>query len=102
MSVTPVRARVSASGRPRLRRPAEGPPTAGLLPAEEDPRIRLVAALARDAVGHLSGPQREELRACHPPRPALRPHWPKRIASKWPTAGSIRSPRFESGAHDCP
>ncbi|WP_445056562.1 CGNR zinc finger domain-containing protein [Streptomyces griseus] len=53
---------------PQLRWPAEGPPTAGLLSAETDPRVRLVAALARDAVDFLSGPERERLRACHAPR----------------------------------
>ncbi|MFJ6610470.1 CGNR zinc finger domain-containing protein [Streptomyces sp. NPDC091289] len=53
---------------PQLRWPAEGPPTAGLLSAEADPRVRLVAALARDAVDFLSGPERERLRACHAPR----------------------------------
>ncbi|MGW6713194.1 MULTISPECIES: CGNR zinc finger domain-containing protein [Streptomyces] len=53
---------------PQLRWPAEGPPTAGLLSAEGDPGVRLVAALARDAVDFLSGPQREHLRACRAPR----------------------------------
>ncbi|MGW8486544.1 CGNR zinc finger domain-containing protein [Streptomyces sp. NPDC055886] len=53
---------------PQLHWPAEGPPTAGLLSTEGDPGVRLVAALARDAVDFLSGPQREHLRACHAPR----------------------------------
>lgn len=53
---------------PQLHWPAQGPPTAGLLSVEADPRVRLVAALARDAVDFLSGPQREQLRACHAPR----------------------------------
>ncbi|MGW6585299.1 CGNR zinc finger domain-containing protein [Streptomyces globisporus] len=53
---------------PQLRWPAEGPPTADLLSAEGDPGVRLVAALARDAVDFLSGPQREHLRACRAPR----------------------------------
>ncbi|CAM5656084.1 hypothetical protein GCM10010253_47120 [Streptomyces badius] len=53
---------------PQLHWPAEGPPTSGLLSAEDDPGVRLVAALARDAVDFLSGPQRERLRACHAPR----------------------------------
>ncbi len=53
---------------PQLHWPAQGPPTAGLLSAEADPRVRLVAALARDAVDFLSGTQREQLRACHAPR----------------------------------
>ncbi|MGW3499818.1 CGNR zinc finger domain-containing protein [Streptomyces globisporus] len=53
---------------PQLHWPAEGPPTTGLLSAEGDPGVRLVAALARDAVDFLSGPQREHLRACRAPR----------------------------------
>ncbi len=53
---------------PQLRWPAEEQPTAGLLSAEDDPGVRLVAALARDAVDFLSGPQREHLRACRAPR----------------------------------
>ncbi|OCC10893.1 CGNR zinc finger [Streptomyces sp. PTY087I2] len=53
---------------PQLRWPAGENPTSGLLSAEDDPGVRLVAALARDAVDFLSGPQREQLRACHAPR----------------------------------
>ncbi|CAM5475568.1 ABATE domain-containing protein OS=Streptomyces microflavus OX=1919 GN=HUT09_20760 PE=4 SV=1 [Streptomyces microflavus] len=53
---------------PQLDWPAEGAPAARLLSAEDDPRVRLVAALARDAVDFLSGPEREQLRACHAPR----------------------------------
>ncbi|WP_207565362.1 CGNR zinc finger domain-containing protein [Streptomyces sp. CA-256286] len=53
---------------PQLDWPAEGAPAARLLSAEDDPRVRLVAALARDAVDFLSGPGREQLRACHAPR----------------------------------
>lgn len=53
---------------PQLRWPAGDDPTSGLLSAEDDPGVRLVAALARDAVDFLSGPQREQLRACHAPR----------------------------------
>ncbi|WP_209440438.1 CGNR zinc finger domain-containing protein [Streptomyces microflavus] len=53
---------------PQLDWPAEGAPAARLLSAEDDPRVRLVAALARDAVDFLSGPERERLRACHAPR----------------------------------
>ncbi|MFJ7061299.1 CGNR zinc finger domain-containing protein [Streptomyces griseobrunneus] len=53
---------------PQLDWPAEGAPVARLLSAEGDPRVRLVAALARDAVDFLSGPEREQLRACHAPR----------------------------------
>ncbi|MFF6908046.1 CGNR zinc finger domain-containing protein [Streptomyces sp. NPDC012389] len=53
---------------PQLEWPAERAPAARLLSAEGDPRVRLVAALARDAVDFLSGPEREQLRACHAPR----------------------------------
>lgn len=53
---------------PQLHWPDEGPPAARLLSAEDDPGVRLVAALARDAVDFLSGPERERLRACHAPR----------------------------------
>jgi len=53
---------------PQLDWPAEGAPAARLLSAEDDPRVRLVSALARDAVDFLSGPEREQLRACHAPR----------------------------------
>lgn len=53
---------------PRLEWPAAGTPVARLLSAENDPRVRLVAALARAAIDFLSGPQRERLRACTAPR----------------------------------
>ncbi|MEU5282499.1 ABATE domain-containing protein [Streptomyces sp. NPDC020755] len=53
---------------PQLHWPDEGAPVARLLSAEADPRVRLVAALARDAVDFLSGPECERLRACHAPR----------------------------------
>ncbi|MFH8477604.1 CGNR zinc finger domain-containing protein [Streptomyces sp. NPDC018055] len=53
---------------PQLEWPVEGAPAARLLSAGGDPRVRLVAALARDAVDFLSGPEREQLRACHAPR----------------------------------
>lgn len=53
---------------PQLEWPTEGPPVARLLSADDDPRVRLVAALARDAVDFLGGPEREQLRACHAPR----------------------------------
>ncbi|ESU48969.1 CGNR zinc finger domain-containing protein [Streptomyces filamentosus] len=53
---------------PQLHWPAGEDPTSGLLSAEDDPGVRLVAALARDAVDFLTGPQREHLRACHAPR----------------------------------
>jgi predicted RNA-binding Zn ribbon-like protein len=48
--------------------PPEGAPTARLLSAENDPKVRLVAALARAAIDFLGGPQREQLRACTAPR----------------------------------
>ena len=47
---------------------AEGVPTTRLLSAEEDPYVRLVAALARAAIDFLSGPQRTQLRSCTAPR----------------------------------
>ncbi|MFD7612690.1 CGNR zinc finger domain-containing protein [Streptomyces sp. NPDC059828] len=53
---------------PRLDWPPEGAPVARLLPTDHDPRIRLMAALARAAVDFLSGPQRLQLRACSAPR----------------------------------
>ncbi|WP_426499801.1 CGNR zinc finger domain-containing protein [Streptomyces sp. D54] len=53
---------------PQLHWPDGGAPAIRLLSAETDPRARLVAALARDAVDFLSGPERERLRACHAPR----------------------------------
>ncbi|MFY0509832.1 CGNR zinc finger domain-containing protein [Streptomyces anulatus] len=53
---------------PQLHWPDEGAPAIRLLSAEHDPRVRLVAALARDAVDFLSGPECERLRACHAPR----------------------------------
>ncbi|MCF1596336.1 CGNR zinc finger domain-containing protein [Streptomyces muensis] len=53
---------------PQLDWPSDGAPTAHLLSAEDDPKVRLVAALARAAIDFLSGPQREQLRACTAPR----------------------------------
>ncbi|MEU1407320.1 CGNR zinc finger domain-containing protein [Streptomyces sp. NPDC005728] len=53
---------------PQMDWPPEGAPTARLLSAENDPKVRLVAALARAAIDFLSGPQREQLRACTAPR----------------------------------
>lgn len=53
---------------PQLEWPHEGAPAARLLSAQSDPRIGLVATLARAAVDFLSGPQRELLRACTAPR----------------------------------
>ncbi|GAA5702604.1 CGNR zinc finger domain-containing protein [Streptomyces avermitilis] len=53
---------------PQLDWPPDGAPTARLLSAENDPKVRLVAALARAAIDFLSGPQRTQLRACSAPR----------------------------------
>ncbi|WP_431040713.1 CGNR zinc finger domain-containing protein [Streptomyces sp. P1-3] len=53
---------------PQMDWPPEGAPTTRLLSAESDPKVRLVAALARAAIDFLSGPQRERLRACTAPR----------------------------------
>ncbi|MFI1188968.1 ABATE domain-containing protein [Streptomyces californicus] len=48
--------------------PVEGVPATRLLSAENDPYVRLVAALARAAIDFLSGPQRTQLRSCNAPR----------------------------------
>lgn len=56
---------------PQLDWPHEEAPTAPterLLTAEHDPYVRLAAALARATIDFLSGPQREQLRACTAPR----------------------------------
>lgn len=53
---------------PQLEWPDEGAPTARLLTQQKDPRADLSAALARAAIDFLSGPQREQLRACAAPR----------------------------------
>ncbi|MGW6910565.1 CGNR zinc finger domain-containing protein [Streptomyces sp. NPDC054940] len=53
---------------PQLDWPTDGAPTAGLLSAENDPGVRLVATLARSAIDFLTGPQRDQLRACTAPR----------------------------------
>ncbi|MFC4534908.1 CGNR zinc finger domain-containing protein [Sphaerisporangium dianthi] len=53
---------------PQLHWPAGGPAEVRPLSAETDPRVRLLAALARAAVDFLSGPERERLRACTAPR----------------------------------
>ncbi|MFD3466228.1 CGNR zinc finger domain-containing protein [Streptomyces sp. NPDC058682] len=53
---------------PQLDWPAEGVPTTRLLSAENDPYVRLVAALARAAIDFLSGPQCTQLRSCTAPR----------------------------------
>ncbi|MEU8095657.1 CGNR zinc finger domain-containing protein [Streptomyces rubiginosohelvolus] len=97
---------------PQLHWPAEGPPTAGLLSAEGDPGVRLVAALARDAVDFLSGPQREHLRACRAPRCVRyfvkshgRQEWCKpscgnraRVARHYERARATGSPRIRPSA----
>ncbi|MGW6060717.1 CGNR zinc finger domain-containing protein [Streptomyces sp. NPDC055189] len=53
---------------PQLEWPRDGSPTTRLLSAQDDPHTGLVAALARAAVDFLSGPRREQLRACTAPR----------------------------------
>ncbi|MEO3798243.1 CGNR zinc finger domain-containing protein [Nonomuraea sp. B10E15] len=53
---------------PQLDWPADSPPRAGVLSDESDANVRLIAALARAAIDFLSGPQREQLRACNAPR----------------------------------
>ncbi|CAM5667729.1 hypothetical protein SNARM312S_03139 [Streptomyces narbonensis] len=53
---------------PQMRWLPESAPAARLLSAENDPNVRLLAALARAAIDFLSGPQREQLRACTAPR----------------------------------
>lgn len=53
---------------PQIDWPDGGVPTARLLSAENDPYVRLVAALARAAIDFLSGPQRTQLRSCTAPR----------------------------------
>ncbi|MEU6674311.1 ABATE domain-containing protein [Streptomyces sp. NPDC046925] len=53
---------------PQLEWPHEAPPAVRLLTVQDDPHIGLVATLARAAIDFLSGPQREQLRACTAPR----------------------------------
>ncbi|MFF8617820.1 CGNR zinc finger domain-containing protein [Streptomyces sp. NPDC015350] len=53
---------------PQLDWPQKGDPGARLLSAQDDPEVRLLAALARSAIDFLSGPRREQLRACTAPR----------------------------------
>ncbi|WP_258312163.1 CGNR zinc finger domain-containing protein, partial [Streptomyces sp. ZEA17I] len=53
--------------------PATAPPAPSTsattsAPCATGPEVRLIAALARDAVDFLSGPERVQLRACHAPR----------------------------------
>ncbi len=53
---------------PQLVWPDSGVPGTRLLSAENDPHVRIVAALARAAIDFLGGPQREQLRSCTAPR----------------------------------
>ncbi|MDA0640547.1 MULTISPECIES: CGNR zinc finger domain-containing protein [Nonomuraea] len=53
---------------PQLHWPSDAEPSTGVLSAEPDADVRLIAALARAAIDFLSGPQRERLRACDAPR----------------------------------
>ncbi|PZT75838.1 MULTISPECIES: ABATE domain-containing protein [unclassified Streptomyces] len=53
---------------PQLDWPEGGDPAAGPLSAENDPYVRLTAALARAAIDFLTGPQRAQLRSCTAPR----------------------------------
>ena len=53
---------------PQLDWPVEGAPTGRLLSVENDPNVRLVAALARAAIDFLSGQLRMQLRSCTAPR----------------------------------
>ncbi|MEV6108096.1 ABATE domain-containing protein [Streptomyces sp. NPDC051940] len=54
---------------PRLEWPQGGAPAASEVPsAAVSPPVRLTAALARDAIAFLAGPDREKLRACQGPR----------------------------------
>lgn len=53
---------------PQIDWPVEGVPGTRLLSAENDPYVRLVAALARAAIDFLSGPQRTRLRSGTAPR----------------------------------
>lgn len=52
---------------PQMDWPPDGVPTARLLSAEKDTKVRLVATLARAAMDFLSGSQRAQLRACSAP-----------------------------------
>ncbi|MFC8593132.1 ABATE domain-containing protein [Streptomyces atroolivaceus] len=53
---------------PQIDWTVEGAPAARLLSAENDPNVRLVAALARAAIDFLTGPQCAQLRSCTAPR----------------------------------
>ncbi|MEV4807773.1 CGNR zinc finger domain-containing protein [Nonomuraea sp. NPDC049421] len=53
---------------PQLTWPEGGTPRTDVLSTEPDGNVRLIAALARAAIDFLSGPHREQLRACNAPR----------------------------------
>ncbi|MEU3462339.1 ABATE domain-containing protein [Streptomyces sp. NPDC006733] len=53
---------------PQLVWPRGAPPGVRALSTEGDPRVRIIAALARAAIDFLAGPERERLRACTAPR----------------------------------
>lgn len=53
---------------PQIDWPVGGAPATRLLSAQDDPYVRLLAALARAAIDFLSGPQRTQLRSCTAPR----------------------------------
>ncbi|MBT2235531.1 ABATE domain-containing protein [Nonomuraea sp. NEAU-A123] len=53
---------------PQLDWPAGGAPRTEVLSTERDASVQLIAALARAAIDFLSGPRREQLRACNAPR----------------------------------
>lgn len=53
---------------PQLDWSPEDPPTVRLIRAQDDPRVQIAATLARASIEFLSGPQRDQLRACTAPR----------------------------------
>ncbi|MFD0021518.1 CGNR zinc finger domain-containing protein [Streptomyces sp. NPDC058382] len=53
---------------PQLDWPLDGAPAVRLSSTQGDPAVRLLAALARAAIDFLTGPEREQLRACTAPR----------------------------------
>ncbi|WP_418960005.1 CGNR zinc finger domain-containing protein [Streptomyces tritici] len=53
---------------PQLDWPADEAPAPRLLSTQNDPHVRLVAALARAAIDFLTGPHRAQLRSCTAPR----------------------------------
>lgn len=53
---------------PQLVWPRGGAPAVRPLSREDDPRVRIVAGLARAAIDFLAGPERDRLRACTAPR----------------------------------